>query len=274
MRQWRLIYDPPMRGGRNMAADEAISRAVSMRDQLPTLRLYAWSVPCLSLGYGQRSAEVDFERLKAHGWDIVRRKTGGRAVLHIDELTYSVSIPLDDPIAKGSIVESCARISQGLIAAFVRLGAAPRADVKPGGAAETSPICFDTASHYEITVEGKKLVGSAQRRDFRGHFDRPGVLLQHGAIPLGGDVSRICDALVYPDEPTRTDAKALVRERATTVEAVIGRPVTFEAMAHALIAGFESAFDVRFVELGLSPPEAREVAEQPERQPMAWVNRR
>src|SRR6185295_7261954 len=95
MRQWRLIYDLPTTGAANMAADEAVLQAVSAGESMPTLRLYGWSPPCLSLGYGQKTRDVDFERIAANGWDVVRRPTGGRAILHVDELTYSVSLPAD-----------------------------------------------------------------------------------------------------------------------------------------------------------------------------------
>lgn len=89
MRQWRLINDFPAFGTRNMAVDEAILQSVTDGRALPTLRLYRWNPPCLSLGYGQKSSDVDFARAAALGWDVVRRPTGGRAILHTDEVTYS-----------------------------------------------------------------------------------------------------------------------------------------------------------------------------------------
>jgi lipoate-protein ligase A len=102
MRQWRLIYDfqgagASVVGAHNMAVDDAILTSVSGRDSLPTLRLYGWALPCLSLGYGQRAREADVARLAERGWEIVRRPTGGRAILHTDELTYSLALPIDDP---------------------------------------------------------------------------------------------------------------------------------------------------------------------------------
>src|SRR5688572_28682565 len=112
MRQWRLIYDSPLPGSVNMARDEAIMTATAAGDVLPTLRLYAWDPACLSLGYGQTTRDVDFDRLISNGWEAVRRPTGGKAILHTDELTYSVALPEDDVLASGGIIETYLRLSR------------------------------------------------------------------------------------------------------------------------------------------------------------------
>src|SRR5690349_10912993 len=111
MRQWRLIYDIPANGAWNMAVDESLVESVGAGQSPPTLRFYSWNSPCLSLGYGQRFTDVDVTRVDQLGWDVVRRPTGGRAILHTDELTYSLSLPADDDLAAGTIVESYQRIS-------------------------------------------------------------------------------------------------------------------------------------------------------------------
>ena len=238
MRQWRLIYDCPTSGARNMAVDDAI---LTVGRHLPTLRLYAWQPPCLSLGYGQRAADVDFPRLAAANWDIVRRPTGGRAILHADELTYSLILPPDDPVAAGDIAESYRRIRGAPAAALLRLGVTP--DAAPhasGGPAGAGPVCFEAAGQYEITVGGRKLVGSAQARR------RDGVL-QHGSLPLHGDLARICDVLAYPDAAARDQARAQVRARAVTLAETLGAAhVPWDAAAAALAAGFAEAFAVDF----------------------------
>jgi lipoyl(octanoyl) transferase len=251
MRQWRLINDSPAVGAFNMAVDEAIMRSVAASDAPPTLRLYAWNPPCLSLGYGQRASDVDWARVASLGWDCVRRTTGGRAILHTDELTYSLSLPLTHPLASGEVVESYREISRALLAALERLGAQPRADRRAEAAKSFDPVCFETPSDYEITVDGRKLVGSAQSR-------RGGGLLQHGTLPLAGDITRICDGLVYPDEAARLSAKAHVAERATTLEAVLGHVVDWAEAADAVVNGFAQTFGIDLVVSELTRSEVAE----------------
>lgn len=253
-RQWRLINDLPAIGARNMAVDEAIMRAVAAGRQPPTLRLYGWHPPCLSLGYGQRAGDVDWERLAARQWDCVRRTTGGRAILHTDELTYSLSLPLTHPLAQGEVVESYREISRALLNALERLGAQPRADRRAQGAAKTfDPVCFETPSDYEITVGGRKLVGSAQAR-------RGGGLLQHGTIPLTGDIARICDVLRYPDDEAREAAKQHVRGRALTLEDALGQAISWETAALAVTDAFRDTFGLELSRDTLSGEEMTEVA--------------
>jgi lipoate-protein ligase A len=245
--QWHLIYDCPSFGAYNMAADDALLTAVAKGDSPPVLRLYAWSPPCLSLGYGQRASDADFERIAAFGWHIVRRPTGGRAILHTDELTYSVILPTDHPLVEGSVVESYRRISEGVQTALRILGVSPQAERAAHGGTNGA-VCFETPSHYEITVNGRKLVGSAQLRR-----KEPGGVLQHGSIPLHGDIARICDALVYASELEREQAKTQVRARATTLADVLGESVSWQTAADALVNGFGQTFNIDFSETSLSP---------------------
>lgn len=255
LRQWRVIYDEPMDGRQNMAVDDAILDAVSAGHVPPTLRLYAWNPACLSLGYGQKESDVDYERAALYGWDVVRRPTGGKAILHTDELTYSVTLPADHPIAAGDIVSSYRTISQALMAALESLGAAPHADRKdrtqrgaPGA------VCFEVPSHYEITVDGRKLVGSAQVRRKNG-------VLQHGTLPLTGDITRICEVLAYPDEESRQAARIKVLERAITLEEALGQTITWTQAADAVLNGFRMVFDLEF-EVGMLTAEERAQADR------------
>lgn len=248
MRQWRLIYDNPASGAFNMATDEAILASVGRGEALPTLRIYQWQPFCLSLGYGQRVNEVDQDRLVAHGWDLVRRPTGGKAILHGDELTYSVALPNDDDLAQGDVVESYRRISEALIDALRLLGLQPQSEKQAKGVSGLGPVCFEVPSHYEITAGGKKLIGSAQVRRKNG-------ILQHGTLPLYGDIARICECLLYENESEREAARQQVRERATTLEAVMNMDVAFEEVAEALVRGFERTFDIDFLQSSLLEPE-------------------
>ena len=239
MDAWRLLTTPAARGMWNMALDEAILESVGRGESLPTLRLYAWEPPCLSLGYAQPVSDVDLARLQARGWDLVRRPTGGRAILHTDELTYSIAAPSSDPRVAGSLLESYNRLARALVEALRSLGVPvevhERAEV--ANVQNTNPVCFEVPSTYEITVGGKKLVGSAQARRKEG-------VLQHGTLPLSGDLGRIVDALAYPDEQSRQRAAERLLARATTVESALGRPVSWDQAARAFISAFEQVLDL------------------------------
>lgn len=234
MATWRLITTSPARGAWNMAVDEAILEHVERGEARPTLRLYAWDPPCLSLGRAQPFTDVDTARLQARGWDVVRRMTGGRAILHTDELTYSVTGRVDEPILAGALLDSYNRLAGALLAAVLDLGLlVEMKEGKAEGDGAPNPVCFEVPSTYEITVDGKKLIGSAQARRKEG-------VLQHGSLPLTGDLTRICQALVFADEPAREAAMERLLARATTVEAVMGREVSWETAAQAFVRAFEA----------------------------------
>jgi len=246
---WRLIRSAPADGATQMAVDEAVWQAVAQGWVPPTLRLYGWEPPCLSLGRHQPLAEVDRKALHRAGHGLVRRPTGGRAILHADELTYSVAVPLTDPRVRGGVLESCQRLSEGLVEALRLLGVRNVAAHQGGQRLPpTSPVCFEAPSPFEITVDGRKLIGSAQMRG-------RGTLLQHGSLPLHGDIARICAFLTTQTDPRR------VLARATTLAAVLGRPVSWEEAASAVAEGFARALDLRLEQADLTPQE-RELAER------------
>lgn len=239
-----------------MAVDEAILEAAGCGDSPPTLRLYAWEPPCLSLGHAQPFSDVDWSALQLHGWDVVRRPTGGRAILHADELTYSVCGPLDEPRLSGGVLESYRALSEALLSALHALNISaeaheksstappanavnhsivhltPEGDALPADNRRNNPVCFEVPSNYEITVGGKKLIGSAQARRKEG-------VLQHGSLPLYGNLARIVQALSFPNETARQTAAQRLIQRATTAEAVLGRPLTWREAAEAFVAAFE-----------------------------------
>ena len=254
MRQTRRIRESEFSdGARNMAVDSAIAQAVGSGRQPPTLRLYGWKPYCLSLGYGQRARDADNEALRRRGWDLVRRPTGGKAILHGDELTYSLCLPLDHPLASGDIVASYRRISVGLLRALDCLGL--RATANPNDESASSeyagPVCFLQPSHYEILFDGRKLVGSAQLR-------RKAVMLQHGTIPLRGDVARICDLLSFESAAEREEQKLRARQRALTLSQALGREPSWDEAAAALETGFADALGLDIVPGALSAAEEAE----------------
>jgi lipoate-protein ligase A len=269
---WRLIKTPPASGSWNMAADEAILQAVRNGYTMPTLRLYSWEPACLSIGYAQPIGDVDIPRLKQRNWDIVRRLTGGRAILHTDELTYSVVGLQDDPHLSGGVLESYRRLSKALMAAILNLGVPVEALPQPQSPDVNNrmkePVCFEVPSNYEITTHGKKLVGSAQARK------RDGVL-QHGSLPLYGDLTRITQVLSFPNEHQRQVASDRLLKRATTIENALQRTVSWEEAAESLITAFKDTLQLKFEFAELTSQEI-ENAEKLEKEKYAhpsWTER-
>ena len=255
MNTWRLLITAPARGAWNMAVDEAILENIGRGDSLPTLRLYAWDPACLSLGHAQPFADVDTARLKERGWEVVRRATGGRAILHTDELTYSVTGSAEEPLLAGGVLESYNRIAQALLLAVRDLEL--NVEMKEGKENDhtaPNPVCFEVPSTYEITVDGKKLIGSAQARKKEG-------VLQHGSLPLTGDLTRICQALVFENETAREKASQRLLTRATTVESALGRALSWEAAAQAFIHAFEAQLALCFERGELAEAESRRAEE-------------
>jgi lipoate-protein ligase A len=245
---WRLVKTPADSGAWNMALDEAILDSVGRKISLPTLRLFAWSPPCISIGYAQPIGDIDKERLSNHGWDVVRRITGGRAILHTDELTYSVIGPYDEPRLTGGVLESYLRLSQALLNSVKALGVEAQVLQKPStmssGKNQQGPICFEVPSNYEITSQGKKLIGSAQARKKMG-------ILQHGTLPLNGDLTRISQVLKVPQDMDNTKQGEAIRrilDRATTIELITGSKISWVVAASAFEQAFKETLNIRFEE--------------------------
>ncbi len=258
--EWRLLKTGARDGATNMAIDEAILEAVTAGQSPPTLRFFGWIPPCLSLGYSQPAGDVDRAACAQRGWAIVRRQTGGQAILHVDELTYSVCAPLDEPRVVGGIVESYGRLAAGLLAGLKLVGLEPAESrpAYPEREGAPGPACFDGPARYEITVDlpgrdgqtarvPRKLLGSAQSR-------RQGGVLQHGTLPLIVDITRIIDGLAFEQRDQREDARRQLDRRALTLAAALGRPVSFDQAAEAIAAGF-----VLTLNLKLLPGELTEI---------------
>lgn len=243
---WRLLDTGWQDGATNMAVDEAIMHGVSCGESPPTLRFYGWDPPCLSLGYAQKWSVADSAACVERGWELVRRPTGGRAILHIDELTYSVCVRDDDPRVHGGLLASYRRLSDALAEGLERLGISPQR-AQPGarnGEGDEGPACFDNPSNFEITIGSQKLVGSAQAR-------KHGVVLQHGTLPLYGDVARIAEALSASEEK-RAEIRRRLLDSATTLEASAGRRINYEQAAQSIAAGFARALKLHLEPSGLT----------------------
>jgi lipoyl(octanoyl) transferase len=254
-RIWRLIRQGTAAGAVNMAVDEAIARGIAEGLAPPTLRFYAWEPPCISLGRHQPLAAVDAGRCTELGYGIVRRPTGGRAILHTDELTYSVAARQDDPLMGGLVLDVYLRLAVGLVEGLRLLGV--QAEPAPGTSRpgpDVSAACFEVPSAYEIMAGGKKLLGSAQNR-------RAGFVLQHGSLPLKGDLTRLIECLVLPSPAEQEKLKQSLTEHATTLEKAAARPIGFEEAVDAMAAGFAHALEVEFRSAALTDTERSWAAE-------------
>jgi lipoate-protein ligase A len=245
---WRLLIDEPADGATNMARDEAIATIHATGATPPTLRLYRWRPACLSLGRFQRGDAIDRAACRRAGIAVVRRPSGGRALLHDDELTYAVIARANHPLLDhgGAILAAYWHISAALLAGLRRLGVDAALTPVERRSTRGSAACFDAPASYELTVDRRKLVGSAQTR-------RDGVLLQHGAIPLTPHAERLARLLMVP--PADLDHKMIALGEA------LGRAASFAEVGEALIGGFAEAWGITF-ERGVLTAEEREWEER------------
>ena len=236
MARWRVIDTEANDGAYNMAVDQVLAQGVA---KSPVLRFYDWDPPAVSCGYGQRSErEVDSSVCSALGIDIVRRPTGGRAVLHWEELTYSVVCdPRDLNVGGGEGVEGahrtiaeCLAVGLRLFGAAVEVERARRPIERSQGPRATSP-CFSSTARWELKCQGRKLVGSAQRRFRDG-------LLQHGSILLGPAHERLPELMRIGDD-RREQWTAMLKESSIDLGECITRRVSRDELVACLIMGFE-----------------------------------
>jgi lipoate-protein ligase A len=241
---WRLLVDASAGGAWNMAVDEVLLDGVAAGATPPTLRFYAWNPPCLSLGYFQSFDVIDGDGCRALGVEVVRRATGGRAILHDRELTYSVALPVSVLGEDGGVLASYYRLSLALQDGLRRLGvpAILAPESATSGSAMHGPICFDRPSAHEILLDGRKLVGSAQMR-------RCGALLQHGSILIEPRVDKLTGCLRLPD---RGGAGVIEDGVAGLAELGVTQP---SQIASAIGEAFAARFGVTLVEAPLRPGE-------------------
>jgi lipoate-protein ligase A len=251
--EWRIILGEPRSGAINMAIDAAILAAVEREEVPPTLRLFRWDPPCLSLGYSQPYSDINEEQLFSKGWDVVRRPTGGRAILHTDELTYSVIGPRTEPRLEGGLMQSYRRLSEALSASIQNLGLTVEVHTGKNPQALDQPVCFENPSEFEITVDGKKIIGNAQARKKEG-------ILQHGTLPLTGDLTRITEVLHYGTPGEKNQAAEQLLQKAATVETLLGKKVSWDEAAQAFKTGFQETLNVKFTESDLTTKEEEQAA--------------
>jgi lipoate-protein ligase A len=200
-----------------MAIDEAILTAHSEEKSPPTVRFYGWNPATLSIGYFQKAQEVDMEAVASEGIGFVRRPTGGRAVLHDRELTYSIIVSETYPGIPRNVTDAYRVLSEGLLQGFRGLGLnaemvqlASEEEKEKYASVAGSSACFDSPSWYELVVEGRKIAGSAQVR-------QKDVVLQHGSILLDMDTDQLFRLLKYSSEKVAERMKMSFTKKAVAI---------------------------------------------------------
>jgi lipoate-protein ligase A len=236
---FRLLSTGFHTGFYNMGLDEALLEAVSSGASLPVLRFYGWKPATVTLGYFQSlEDEIDKAACFRHGVDIVRRITGGGAVFHQAEVTYSIILPVTHPLAGATILESyhilCAGITRGL----------SLLDIDSEFSGINDIIAMPGDAKTGVHAEGRKISGNAQTR-------RHGCVLQHGTILLDSDIDLMFELLKVPNEKLKDKLIRDVKERVTSLNALLGRDVPFDEATDALTQGFREALSL---DLRLSSP--------------------
>lgn len=253
---WRFIDSGFLSGSYNMAADMAMTLAAARGEAPATLRVYNWEQPTISLGYHQSEQDIDLNRCREDGVDVVFRPTGGRAILHHNEVTYAVVLPPSSPFYAPDIQRVYEFISRCLVRAlrlleidvdFERSKKTP-ADFAHG---ELSTLCYASSIQYEISVNGRKLVGSAQRRINHG-------VLQHGSILVGDEHLNITRYLAGRDERLRQRVREYMEKNTVSLQQVSKKTIDKSQLVRSLRRAFAEELGIIFTDAPLSDSEHRE----------------
>jgi lipoyl(octanoyl) transferase len=246
-KQWYFINSGPCSPSFNMALDEALLNWHSEGSIPPVIRFYEWNTATLSIGYFQQVArDINMTAIKEQNLGFVRRPTGGRAVLHNEEITYSVIVSETYPEMPTSVTEAYRVISEGLLLGFQKLGldayfSVPDTQEKLDDLKKPkSAVCFDAPSWYELVVEGKKVAGSAQTR-------QKGVILQHGAILLDLDEELLLSVFQFDSEEAKEKMRRKLPEKAVAINQLTNRSYTVEQCIAAFSKGFEEALQIKLI---------------------------
>ena len=241
---WRVVKTGYHSGYYNMAVDEAIFLGLKAGKSPPTLRIYGFDPPCLSLGFSQRiRREINLESCARLGIEVVRRPTGGRAVLHWGDLTYSVIAEANGGVFSSHLLDTYRKISACIAWALDCVNVPARlVSGKERARKLSSANCFSSPSIYEVTVGGKKIAGSAQKRD-RAFF------LQHGSILIDLPAKPLEEIFQGRPEPGERFS------RITSINEHCGARVDFHTFQEALIKGFQQVLDIELEQCGLTGDE-------------------
>lgn len=258
-KQWYFINSGPCSPAYNMALDEALLDWHSQGEIPPVIRFYEWNPATLSIGYFQQvHKDINLEAVKKQNLGFIRRPTGGRAVLHDQELTYSVIVTESYPNMPETVTEAYRVISEGILQGFRLLGldayfSVPETkeqldDLKK----PKSAVCFDAPSWYELVVEGKKVAGSAQTR-------QKGVILQHGAILLDLNEELLLSVFNFATAEAKEKMRKKLPEKAVAMNLFVDTPFTIEQCVNAFSKGFETALDIELIPYELTEQQTQYV---------------
>ncbi|SIS47068.1 lipoate--protein ligase family protein [Salimicrobium flavidum] len=238
----------------NMALDEALMKWHREQKIPPVLRFYTWQPAGLSLGQFQKTkGRINTDGASRHRAEIVRRPTGGRAVLHDEELTYSIIVSEAHPMIPATVKDAYLILSKGLLNGFRNLGIETDYAIPEYGRTDNqSSVCFEEPSWYELTVNDKKIAGSAQVR-------QGGVLLQHGSIPIQTDEEKLFDMFLYPNEQVKKRSQQSFKNKAASIADITGEHPGLTQVRDAFLEGFHEGIGVNFESCSLSPHEWEEV---------------
>lgn len=251
--EWRLISYKTRSGGENMAIDFMLAQT---EHSTPILRFYGWQPYAISLGYHQKADWLDLTRVQENGFDLVRRPTGGRAILHGEELTYSVILPTTISLAHENTQTIHNRISRGLAAGLRQLGLPAElrkvsTDLRRHYRKDrTSATCFSSTTKHEIQIHGKKVVGSAQRK-----FQH--AVLQHGSMLIGPAHRQIAE-FTMGSKTFRGRMAKILREKTTELESCTDDQIPPEELAGSITNGFRSELGCVFHLREILPAELEE----------------
>ena len=254
MEEWRIIEDGPKDGVLNMAIDRAILDACESGEVPPTLRLYSWKRPTLTVGYAQKiGREIDLKRCLELGIQVVRRPTGGRALLHSHEVTYSFTAPIPHPKFPSSLQGAYNVVARALLESLEELGVqdATLSNAKKINRDQfsfRSPSCLSSINQCEIEVQGAKLVGSAQRRTKR-------AFLHHGSILITCDRILLNSLFKHKVVDSRVRAMNILNNKVITLSECLGKDVVREEVSQAIKHGFSRILSGRWVQGSLSSSE-------------------
>lgn len=241
---WYFINSGPCSPSFNMALDEALLDWHSEGKIPPVIRFYEWNPATLSIGYFQRAErDINLQAVKEQGLGFVRRPTGGRAVLHEHELTYSIIVSEEHPDMPKTVTEAYRVLSEGLLEGFRNLGmdayfSVPDTEEKQEDLKKPkSAVCFDAPSWYELVVEGKKIAGSAQTR-------QKGVILQHGAILLDIDYEKLLSVFHFANEEAKEKMRVKLPEKAVAMNDLVEESITIAECVEAFKLGFEKSLHI------------------------------